>query len=115
MYTSVNVATGDIMSPVLYGKLKNNEEAKVHPDSGEAFKGKIKGWDQIKSQILAIGDYYPELSYMGYDLAVTDDGFRILEINSLQDFINTNCLFGYEMPAEYIDFMSDVIEKVRQP
>lgn len=53
-----------------------------HPDTGERIEGKIPNWELILCKTKEIVEYVPQLKYGGYDIVVTDDGFRILEINS---------------------------------
>lgn len=54
-----------------------------HPDSGKSFSISIPHWDYINKVVYDICVDFPQLRYMGFDIVVTDDGFKILEINSL--------------------------------
>ena len=54
-----------------------------HPDSGAPFDIEITYWDEIVRVCERICRTYPELRYWGFDVAITQDGFKILEINSL--------------------------------
>lgn len=56
-----------------------------HPDTGALLEGTIPHWDAIRTRIEEICRYLYPLEYLGFDVAVTDDGFRILEINTHQD------------------------------
>ena len=53
-----------------------------HPDTNILLEGQIPFWDLIKSEIINIGKYLPQLIYIGYDIAIIDDGFKIIEMNS---------------------------------
>lgn len=53
-----------------------------HPDTGVKIEGMISNWELILSKVMEIGQYIPQLRYVGYDIVVTDEGFKILEINS---------------------------------
>jgi hypothetical protein len=55
-----------------------------HPDTGIIVEGVVPHWKMICEQILNISSYFPEIIYFGYDIAITDTGFKILEINSHQ-------------------------------
>lgn len=57
----------------------------VHPDTGVPVQGRIPHWEMVKEKILRICAYVPQLSYLGFDVVVTDEGPKILEINSHQD------------------------------
>lgn len=56
-----------------------------HPDTGALLAGTIPHWEMIQVRIEEICRYLYPLEYLGFDVAVTDDGFRILEINTHQD------------------------------
>lgn len=63
----------------------------VHPDSGEVINGTLPFWEEIKSTLYAIGDYLPNLIYMGYDIIISENSFKIIEINSLPAIDILNC------------------------
>lgn len=56
-----------------------------HPDTGTPIAGTLPNWDMVRTRLLEISRYLCELEYLGFDVAITDDGFRILEINIHQD------------------------------
>lgn len=65
------------------GSMKN-KKISVHPDKGIPLKGKIPLWPEIQRAADALGEYFPQLDYMGIDFVVTDTNeVKILEVNSL--------------------------------
>ena len=56
-----------------------------HPDTGTPIAGFLPNWKLIQEKVLEISRYLCELEYLGYDIAITEDGFCILEINIHQD------------------------------
>ena len=56
-----------------------------HPDTGVEIKGKIPNWEIVSEAIPEICRYFPELEYLGFDIAITDEGFQIIEVNIHQD------------------------------
>jgi hypothetical protein len=82
IFTGVNLITGDLYSPM---RLVNNkiESLKYHPDTNEKLEISLPNWGIIKEKIYEISNYIPQLSYLGFDIIITDDGFKIVEINSL--------------------------------
>lgn len=55
----------------------------VHPDTGKNIEGeKIPHWDSIKSGLIDICNYMSSLDFFGMDVIVTEDGFKLCEINS---------------------------------
>lgn len=57
----------------------------VHPDTGVEIEGILPNWEETKKGILDVCRFMPELEYLGFDIAITDDGFKIIEINIHQD------------------------------
>ena len=58
-----------------------------HPDTNLEIKGQLPNWDMMTDKIIEISQYLSPLSYLGYDIALTEKGFKIIEINSHQGII----------------------------
>ena len=56
-------------------------DSPIHPDSGVLIEGRIPHWPLIKEKLIEICDHLPQLCLLGFDIAVTTKGFKILEIN----------------------------------
>ncbi len=57
-----------------------------HPDTGTEIAGiTIPHWPVICEKVAQICQLFPELEYLGFDVAVTEDSFQIMEINVHQD------------------------------
>ena len=56
-----------------------------HPDTGTPIAGFLPHWDMVRRGVLDICRYLCELEYLGFDVAITEEGFTILEINIHQD------------------------------
>ncbi|MEO6992375.1 MAG: sugar-transfer associated ATP-grasp domain-containing protein [Lacunisphaera sp.] len=80
----VRVADGSIFEPCAEERTKVTYLT-VHPDTGVPVAGVIPHWERVKEKVLEICAYVPELCYLGFDVVVTDEGMKILEINSHQD------------------------------
>ena len=71
----------------------------IHPDTGAPLEGTLPHWETIKAVVTDIAGYLYPMEYMGFDIVITADGFRILEINSHPD------LHRYpEFPQEVKDY-----------
>lgn len=58
----------------------------THPDSGEMIAGlEIPGWQAMSQALRQIIEQRPFLRYVGWDVVITDDGFKILEGNNCPD------------------------------
>lgn len=54
-----------------------------HPDTGVIIDGEtIPHWEAIKNGLLNLCNYLSSLDFFGMDVIVTEDGFKICEINS---------------------------------
>lgn len=57
----------------------------VHPDTGVAIDGTLPHWDEVLRTLPELCRYISPLEYLGFDIVITDSGFKILEINTHQD------------------------------
>ncbi len=66
-----------------------------HPDTGFLFKGSsIENWPKVKELALSVARKYRELTYVGWDIALTTDGPSIIELNSTPDMAMIQDCFG---------------------
>src|SRR5699024_4479292 len=87
VFCGINIKDGTLFKPKRYHG-EQTIDCPNHPDTGIAIKGKIPHWEHIKNIIQDIGNYVPQLKYIGYDIVITEHGFKILEINSHQSLTN---------------------------
>lgn len=80
----------------------------VHPDTGVALEGYVPHWESARKGILDICKFIPWVEYLGFDIAITEDGFSIIELNIHQD------LHKYvEYPDSVKDFFREKIQQKR--
>lgn len=70
----------------------------VHPDSNLEISGTLPNWEMMTEKLTEISQFLSPLSYLGYDIALTDSGFKIIEINSHQ---------GIRMYQSYYPLLKD--------
>jgi hypothetical protein len=57
-----------------------------HPDTNVAISGRvIPNWATVRARILAMAEFYKFCPYIGWDVAVTDKSFWIIEANDSPD------------------------------
>ena len=61
------------------------EKMEIHPDTNIKINGVLPYWKDIKNKLYEMSRHIPQLSYLGLDVVITNEGFKILEINSHQD------------------------------
>lgn len=82
----VNIETGELEAD---GMVNNDNKGEVYSDhvihaSGKDLAGmKIPGFHEVMSKVIEISNGLSFLKYVGWDVAITDDGFKIIEANSL--------------------------------
>lgn len=99
MVCKVDVETGRFYDGEV---LKNHiyEKSPFHPDTNIKTEGVIPHWESIKSGIIRICNYIPDLEWLGFDIAVTPDSFSIIEINTSQDIHK-----AHEYPSAINDYL----------
>ena len=65
------------------------EHIETHPTTGARLVGRsIPGWESIADEVVRMASGVPQLRYIGWDVLPTDDGFRVLEVNSAPDVLS---------------------------
>ena len=62
------------------------EEQPIHPDTGLPVEGYLPYWHDLIQEVLSFAEDLPELEYLGFDVAITADGFKFLEVNRAPDY-----------------------------
>lgn len=57
-----------------------------HPDTGVLIEGVLPHWEHAKQQVLKIAESIKQLEYFGFDVAITENGIKIPEINRFPDY-----------------------------
>lgn len=86
----VDPETGELYQPQTI-KEHIYYDCPTHPDTGTPISGLLPNWDLVCEKVLAISRYLCELEYLGFDVAITEEGFCVLEINIHQDLHKVNC------------------------
>ncbi len=87
----IDEETGKILFTQAQDRYGNPTVITEHPDSGASFDVQIPRYAEIVEQLKTICLDYPQLRYLGFDVAVTEDSFKILEINSLSGLMAAQC------------------------
>lgn len=103
----VDVASGSFHDGRVFRENKM-DPIQVHPDSGVDIAGNLPFWEDIKSTLYAVGEYLPNFKYMGYDIVISDDGFKIIEINSLPAIDILSCYSPLLADPDLADFFREL-------
>lgn len=83
---AVNLETGECYNVSLFNSFTDVLRCDNHPDSGERISGlRIENWNQIKKCLCDYQARIPQLKVIGWDVALTENGPVIIEINNYWD------------------------------
>lgn len=77
----IKLNTGEIFNPVQY-KNKKIFPCEIHPDTRVKISGHLPNWSFISQKIKEISNYLNNTPFLGYDIIITNESFKILEVNS---------------------------------
>lgn len=96
----LDLETGIIASP---GKDKNQNSVIYHPGGMKQMLGwKMKNFEVLKEYIINLAKAAPEAKLVGWDIAVTPDGY---------DFVEMNCPGGHDILQAFGEPFYDIIKK----
>ena len=82
----VDVSTGEMKYAVQFDGFRNMKEVERHPDSNIQINGtRIEGWEDVKSRVVAYQQAFPFCKAAGWDIAITDIGPVVIEVNDMWD------------------------------
>ena len=82
----VDITTGEIKYVTEFNGWRNTKVITHHPDSGTLLEGvKIDDWDNIAAQVLHFQESFPYIKAAGWDIAITDKGPVVIEVNDFWD------------------------------
>lgn len=82
----INVKTGEIYGAIEFNGFRKTRPIDCHPDTGTQLNGVvIEYWDEICAQLCHFQQRLPFLKAIGWDVAITDDGPVVIEMNDFWD------------------------------
>ena len=82
----VNEESGELKHVIQFDGLGKIQDITHHPDSGTLLEGvKILHWNEIVAQVLHFQECFPYCKAAGWDIAITDDGPVVIEVNDFWD------------------------------
>lgn len=82
----VDIDTGELKYAIQYDGWRNIKDIEKHPDSGNQLNGiKIGNWETIKEEVKKFQQAFPYCKAAGWDIAITDDGPVVIEVNDFWD------------------------------
>lgn len=82
----VNPETGELYGAIIYNGFRKTIAIDNHPDSGACLNGvTIQNWKSICDRVCGFQQRFPFLKAVGWDIAVTEEGPVVIEINDFWD------------------------------
>lgn len=82
----IDTETGTLQYAIQYDGWQNIKEIDLHPDNGNPINGvQIHHWESIKEQVLKFQQALPFIKAAGWDIAITDNGPVVVEVNDFWD------------------------------
>ena len=82
----IDMETGKLKFVIQYDGWGKVKKITHHPDNGTFLEGvKIDDWDNIVTQVLHFQECFPYIKAAGWDIAITDDGPVVVEVNDFWD------------------------------
>lgn len=82
----VDVETGTLFNVYRFDSMRNMERIECHPDSNMQLNGMVvENWESIKQQVMDYQKAIPFCKAAGWDIAITDEGPVVVEVNDFWD------------------------------
>jgi hypothetical protein len=84
IYSRIDLASGRLSKALGFRRSSEITRDAAHPETGAAIEGvTIPDWASLRETVVRMANSLSFLPFMGWDLVVTPQGFKVLEINSL--------------------------------
>lgn len=83
---AVDINTGRLYNVIQFDGWHNIKQISRHPDNNYRLDGVIiEHWEEIKQKVITFQQSFPWIKAAGWDIAITDNGPYIIEVNDFWD------------------------------
>ena len=83
---AINIPTGEICFAMQFDGWRKTKPISNHPENGTQLNGVlVENWESIKNKVIRFQQAMPFLRAIGWDIAITDQGPVVVEINDFWD------------------------------
>ena len=95
------------------GFTEYGEQYREHPESKIVFCGfELPDWQALIALCKEISSHFPKMKYLSYDLAYTDEGWILIEVNEVGQFIIPQIVQQRGIKTELIQFLEHMEKSV---
>lgn len=87
--TGIDLAAGEPAGTATPGEDGRVKYVDVHSESGKNINVAVPNWSVIAEKCLEMHNYLENLTWLGWDIVATNDGFKVLEINTFSGLVAT--------------------------
>lgn len=92
VYVKINALTGELGAEAI---ADTRETFTAHPDTHRIFAGsRIPMWDQVREFAISVAEKYAPIKYVGWDVALSEEGPLLIEGNNGPSIEITQDLYG---------------------
>jgi len=111
VFCGVGLSKGELFNARLVDGSGRTIDTSMHPDTGVVIDGVVlPHWDFITEKIIEIAASFPQLSYMGFDVIITENSFKFIEINS---HLGSSYIQSFYPLMENEDFVNFIEKKYK--
>ena len=80
-----------------------------HPDSHVRFKGyMLPMWDELRKICIHGAELNPAMGYLSWDMAHTDEGWKVIEVNEVGQFVGAQLINGRGLKKELANYLKNM-------
>lgn len=110
----VNHKTGELKGFGMVNGKMSYTMIQEHPETHMPFNVRAENWEMMVDVLKEMGNFHPQLEYLGYDVVMTDDGFKILEINTMQEMINFECHYDEDVDPIFREYFAEKLKALEE-
>ena len=104
--SAIDPSTGHLKTPGINRKC---EEFEKHPNSGKTFVGfAIPKWQELLALAKEVAQVIPKVHYVGWDFALTDNGWVMVEGNDIAQLIGYQQATHRGIKPEFLEIQSQM-------
>lgn len=112
--TEIDIVTGEAIKTVTPGANVRLVEVENHPDTGKALNVAVPNWKLISKMCIEMHNTcLKDLCWLGWDIVATNEGFKILEINTFSGLVAPEAFEPIKTSEKYKRVFEELLKRKR--